>query len=48
MVAALALMESPAMIIGLILVRLFAKDHLHEGKEHKQETSWGKILQEAF
>jgi hypothetical protein len=43
MVAALALMESPAIIIGLILVRAFA--HKNEGDE---EFSWGEVLREAF
>ncbi|MEC4882959.1 MAG: sodium-dependent bicarbonate transport family permease [Scytonema sp. PMC 1070.18] len=43
MVAALALMESPAIIIGLILVRAFA--HKNEGNE---EFSWKEVMQEAF
>ncbi|GAB1545184.1 sodium-dependent bicarbonate transport family permease [Scytonema sp. NUACC21] len=43
MVAALALMESPAIIIGLILVRLFAQK-----KEGNEEFSWGEVLREAF
>lgn len=42
MVAALALMESPAIIVGLILVRVFAQ------KKEDDEFSWGKVLQEAF
>ncbi len=42
MVAALALMESPAIIVGIILVRMFAKS-----KEDK-EFSWGEVLREAF
>ncbi|ERN42497.1 putative permease [Rubidibacter lacunae KORDI 51-2] len=41
MVAALALMESPAIIVGLILVNLFTTDE-------KREFSWGEVLQEAF
>lgn len=41
MVAALALMESPAIIIGLILVNVFAADD-------KREFSWSEVLQEAF
>lgn len=43
MVAALALMESPAIIIGLILVRVFASKN--QGDE---EFSWRQVLQEAF
>ncbi len=43
MVAALALMESPAIIVGLILVNLFA---LQPGKE--SDFSWSEVLQEAF
>lgn len=42
MVAALALMESPAIIVGIILVRMFAKS-----KDDK-EFSWGEVLREAF
>jgi hypothetical protein len=41
MVAALALMESPAIIIGLILVNVFAADE-------KREFAWSEVLQEAF
>ena len=41
MVAALALMESPAIIIGLILVNIFAADD-------KREFSWSEVLREAF
>ena len=41
MVAALALMESPAIIIGLILVNVF-------GTDKKREFSWSEVLQEAF
>jgi uncharacterized protein len=41
MVAALALMESPAIIIGLILVNVFAADD-------KREFAWSEVLQEAF
>ncbi|MBD2498386.1 sodium-dependent bicarbonate transport family permease [Nostoc sp. FACHB-280] len=44
MVAALALMESPAIIVGILLVRLFAP-----AKENqKGEFSWGEVLREAF
>ncbi|MEH2447247.1 MAG: sodium-dependent bicarbonate transport family permease [Nostoc sp.] len=41
MVAALALMESPAIIVGLILVNIFTADG-------KREFSWAEVLQEAF
>lgn len=43
MVAALALMESPAIIIGLILVRVFAPKN-----ENNDEFSWGEVLRESF
>jgi uncharacterized protein len=43
MVAALALMESPAIIVGLILVNLFAYN-----KGETSETNWSEVLQEAF
>ncbi|NJP09250.1 MAG: sodium-dependent bicarbonate transport family permease [Leptolyngbyaceae cyanobacterium RU_5_1] len=42
MVAALALMESPAIIIGLILVNLFTD------KRGDQSFVWSEVLQEAF
>jgi hypothetical protein len=42
MVAALALMESPAIIIGLILVNLFTSDR------KEQEFVWSEVLREAF
>ncbi|MBD2448272.1 sodium-dependent bicarbonate transport family permease [Nostoc sp. FACHB-152] len=44
MVAALALMESPAIIVGILLVRLFSQSK--EGE--KGEFSWGEVLREAF
>lgn len=43
MVAALALMESPAIIVGLILVNLFTAD-----QEEERDFSWPEVLQEAF
>lgn len=43
MVAALALMESPAIIVGLILVNFFTRD---DGSE--QDFSWSEVFQEAF
>ncbi|MBD1920009.1 sodium-dependent bicarbonate transport family permease [Microcoleus sp. FACHB-831] len=42
MVAALALMESPAIIVGLILVNLFTAN------QGDREFSWPEVLQEAF
>lgn len=43
MVAALALMESPAIIIGLVLVKIFA------GQEKEDsEFNWSEVLKEAF
>jgi uncharacterized protein len=45
MVAALALMESPAIIVGIVLVRLFAKG---KDDEDSKEFSWGEVLREAF
>lgn len=42
MVAALALMESPAIIVGLLLVKVFAI-----GKPD-EEFSWSEVLKEAF
>jgi uncharacterized protein len=41
MVAALALMESPAIIVGLILVNLFNTDE-------KREFAWSEVLRDAF
>ncbi len=43
MVAALALMESPAIIVGLILVKLATS-----GKENDREVEWSEVLREAF
>ncbi len=42
MVAALALMESPAIIVGLILVKLSTSD------QSDREFSWSEVLREAF
>ncbi|WP_373537111.1 sodium-dependent bicarbonate transport family permease [Microcoleus sp.] len=42
MVAALALMESPAIIVGLILVSVFG------GQEEKRDIVWSEVLKEAF
>jgi uncharacterized protein len=41
MVAALALMESPAIIVGLLLVNIFTAGE-------KREFSWSEVLREAF
>ncbi|MEB3178269.1 MAG: sodium-dependent bicarbonate transport family permease [Nostocaceae cyanobacterium] len=43
MVAALALMESPAIIVGIVLVRIFGNSDKKEGG-----FSWGEVLREAF
>lgn len=43
MVACMALMESPAIIIGMILIRKYSKDNLQ-----KKSSSFGHIIREAF
>jgi uncharacterized protein len=43
MVAALALMESPAIIVGLLLARFYINQ-----KEAEAESTWGEIFREAF
>ncbi|MEL7024547.1 MAG: sodium-dependent bicarbonate transport family permease [Pseudomonadota bacterium] len=43
LVAAMALMESPAIIVGLVLYRFFAKD----GDAENAYFSWGRVLREA-
>lgn len=43
MVASMTLMESPAIIIGLVLLALFGKKD-----EKSSRTSWGEVLKEAF
>jgi uncharacterized protein len=57
MVAALALMESPAIVVGLILVKVFtAKEAAADGgggedgdgEEESTGTYWGEVLREAF
>lgn len=56
MVAALALMESPAIVVGLILVRVFnakesAVNHEQEPEAKEEESTasyWGEVLREAF
>lgn len=47
MVAALALMESPAIIIGLILVKLFTAQNKTTA-EAAQPFNWSEVLREAF
>jgi uncharacterized protein len=46
MVAALALMESPAIIVGLVLVKMFAIER--EGANGNNSLKWSEVLQEAF
>jgi uncharacterized protein len=48
MVAALALMESPAIIVGLILVNLFTKKKNEDQTDSTDGFNWSEILQEAF
>lgn len=43
MVAALALMESPAIIVGLLLVNLFKGE-----KEKERDLDWSEVLRDAF
>lgn len=47
MVAAMTLMESPAIVIGLVLAAIFTKMDAGE-KTEKEKTNWGEILREAF
>ncbi|MFZ9738907.1 MAG: sodium-dependent bicarbonate transport family permease [Prochlorotrichaceae cyanobacterium] len=46
MVAALALMESPAIIVGILLVRIFARQEASDGSD--KPFSWSGVLREAF
>ncbi len=49
MVAALALMESPAIVVGLILVRVSGqKKEISEDETASSESGWGAVLHEAF
>jgi uncharacterized protein len=50
MVAALALMESPAIIVGLVLVRIYTNEQKEDSKEDSDENefSWSSVLREAF
>lgn len=45
MVAAMTLMESPAIVIGLVFAALFTKG---DNGEKKEKTDWNEILREAF
>lgn len=47
MVAALALMESPAIIVGLLLVPIFANRHTNNDNRENEGFSWGEVLREA-
>lgn len=42
MVGALALMESPAIIIGIVLIRLFSSD------DKEKKADWAEVFREAF
>lgn len=48
MVAALALMESPAIIVGIVLVRVFAKTPKSEIEGEEEKFSWSEVFREAF
>ncbi|MTJ12648.1 sodium-dependent bicarbonate transport family permease [Anabaena sp. UHCC 0187] len=48
MVAALALMESPAIIVGIVLVRFFAKSQSDTEAGEAEKFSWGEVFREAF
>lgn len=47
MVAALALMESPAIIVGLLLVRIFAKRNSENQESNNEDFSWNEVLRES-
>ncbi|WP_089127684.1 sodium-dependent bicarbonate transport family permease [Tolypothrix sp. NIES-4075] len=46
MVAALALMESPAIVVGIVLVKIFAKSK--EKESENSEFFWSEVFREAF
>jgi uncharacterized protein len=48
MVAALALMESPAIIVGLVLVRIFTESKEIDKENGQGGFSWSEVLREAF
>lgn len=47
MVAAMTLMESPAIIVGLIMINLFATSQATNGNG-SEKTDWGHIIKESF
>lgn len=49
MVAALALMESPAIVVGIFLVRMFTAKNIDaiDAAEENEKGSWGEVLREA-
>ncbi len=48
MVAAMTLMESPAIVIGLVFVAIFGKKSVNGNDDEYSKTNWGEILREAF
>lgn len=48
MVAAMALMESPAIIVGVILARSFRKSNEGEPVNDVKATPWSEVIREAF
>ncbi len=48
MVAALALMESPAIVVGVVLAKLGTDSTAKEPGRHGGGLAWGEVLQEAF
>ncbi|MEM9882203.1 MAG: sodium-dependent bicarbonate transport family permease [Planctomycetota bacterium] len=49
MVAAMALMESPAIVVGVLLARFFAEPDPDGGVPMPRErTDWGELMREAF
>jgi len=47
MVAAMALMESPAIVVGVLLYRLFSAREA-PGAETRAKLQWGELLRDAF
>ena len=51
MVAAMALMESPAIVVGVLLARLFATSEASPGGAavlSREKLNWGELFREAF
>jgi hypothetical protein len=48
MVAAMALMESPAIIVGVILARSFREKGEADASQQDEKTPWGEVVREAF